>query len=120
MKKPTIYHACLLGLTTLLTACQSTPTAPVIQRPNQIFETTGLGKSKVVAQKNAIHSANLQCGRLQNPVVISDRTTYNGVLDENLGRVVDKATTVLTGILGNKTSIARDDDYEYHIQFRCE
>ncbi|ELA08679.1 hypothetical protein MOMA_08976 [Moraxella macacae 0408225] len=106
--------------TCLLSACQNMPTAPVIQRPNQIFETTGFGKNKALAQKHALDSANAKCGRLQNPVVISDKISYNGVLDENLGRVVDKATTVLTGLLGNKTSIARDDDYEYYIRFRCK
>lgn len=107
-------------LTIGLTACQTTTTSPIIQRENKLFETTGLGKTKIIAQQNAINSANAQCGRLQSPIVVTDEVKYNGVLDENLGRVADKAISVLGGILGSKTSIARDDDYEYKISFRCE
>lgn len=107
-------------LTVVLTACQTTPTSPIMQRENKVFETTGLGKSKVIAQQNAINSANVQCGRLQKPIVVTDEVKYNGVLDENLGRVADKAVGVLSGILGHKTSISQNDDYEYKISFRCE
>lgn len=103
-----------------LTACQTTPTTPVIQRENKVFETTGLGKTKVIAKQNAVNSANAQCGRLSTPIVITDNVQYNGVLDESLGRVVDQATTVIGGILGKTTSIARDDDYEYTINFKCQ
>ncbi len=38
-----------LACAIILSACQSTQTAvPVIQRPNNLLETTGLGKTKVV------------------------------------------------------------------------
>ncbi|MFW2177373.1 MULTISPECIES: hypothetical protein [unclassified Moraxella] len=103
----------------LLTACQSTPTnLPVIQRPNNVFETTGLGKTSTIAKTNAINYATQQC-RNHSPIVLSDTTKYNGVLDEGLGRIADQAMGVIGGIFGNKASIARDDDYEYTITFRC-
>lgn len=104
-----------------LTACQSTPSAiPVIERPNKVFETTGLGKTKAIAQVNALGYAKKQCSGLSAPVILTDSYKYNGVLGEGAGRVADQAISVIGGIFGNKTSIARDDDYEYTITFRCQ
>ncbi|WP_436405408.1 hypothetical protein [Faucicola atlantae] len=110
-----------LACAIILSACQSTQTAvPVIQRPNNLLETTGLGKTKVAAQTNALNYARQQCRR-RTPIVLSDTYRYNGVLDENVGRVADQAIGVLGGMVGmKKTSIARDDDYEYTITFRCQ
>lgn len=113
-----LYLSAILGTVSVLTACQTTPTAPVLQRPNHVFETTGLGKSKIAAQQSAISNAKQQCG-YKNPIILSDKVQYNGILDENMGRVVDRATTVVGGIFGKRTSIARDDDYEYTITFNC-
>lgn len=118
--KKTISTIALASCVTLLSACQSTPTGPVIQRANNTFETTGLGKTKILAQQQAINNAKKQCGGFKNPVILTDNATYNGVLGENTGRILDQATTVLGGILGSKASIARDDDYEYHITFNCQ
>lgn len=112
----TITLASMMGLT----ACQSTPsTLPVIQRPNSVFETTGLGKTKQLAKTQAISYATQQC-RGKSPIVLTDDYKYNGVLDEGLGRVADQAIGVLGGLIGSKKSIARDDDYEYTITFRCQ
>lgn len=110
-----------LACAIILSACQSTQTAvPVIQRANNLLETTGLGKTKVAAQTNALNYARQQCRR-RTPIVLSDTYRYNGVLDENMGRVADQAIGVLGGMVGmKKTSIARDDDYEYTITFRCQ
>lgn len=118
--KQSLFIVSVMSSVLLLTACQTTPNAPVIQRENKVFETTGLGKTKVIAKQNAVNSANAQCGRLSTPIVVKDSMQYNGVLDENLGKVVDKATTVIGGILGKSTSIARDDDYEYTMSFKCQ
>ena len=110
-----------LACAIILSACQPTQTAvPVIQRPNNLLETTGLGKTKVAAQTNALNYARQQCRR-RTPIVLSDTYRYNGVLDENMGRVADQAIGVLGSMVGmKKTSIARDDDYEYTITFRCQ
>lgn len=103
-----------------LTACQSTPSnLPVIQRANNVLETTGLGKSKNIAKTNAIGYATQQC-RGKSPIVLTDDYKYNGVLDEGLGRAADQAIGVLGGLIGTKKTLARDDDYEYTITFRCQ
>ena len=103
-----------------LTACQSTPTAPVMQRADSTFETTGLGNTKVQAQKNALESAKHTCG-MRQPIVLTNNVTYNGVLDERTGRMIDQVGTVVGAVLGAKSpDLSRDDDYEYTITFRCQ
>lgn len=103
-----------------LTACQSTPTAPVMARADNTFETTGLGSSKAKAQQNALNSAKKQCG-LKTPIILTDTSTYNGVIDEKMGRVIEQGVGVVGAIFGTDTpNLTRDDDYEYHIKFRCQ
>ncbi len=104
----------------VLSACQSTPTAPVIQRNNATFETTGLGTTKALAQKHALDSAKKQCG-MRSPIILSDQVHYNGVLDEKTGRLIDQGVAIVGTVLGTKTpSLSRDDDYEYRISFKCQ
>ena len=67
-----------------MTACQSTPTAPVIQRADSTYETTGLGKTKIQAQENALASAKKTCGSRQ-AVIVKDEVRYNGVFNEKTG-----------------------------------
>lgn len=69
----------VVGLVLGLSACQSTPSAPVLKRADNTFETTGLGDSKVNAQKNALESAKKQCGT-KTPIILSDTTTYHGMV----------------------------------------
>lgn len=105
---------------TALTACQSTPTAPVMARADSTFETTGLGSSKVKAQQNALNSAKKQCGS-KTPIILADSSTYHGVIDEKMGRVIEQGVGVVGAIFGTDTpNLTRDDDYEYHIKFRCQ
>jgi len=102
-----------------LSACQSTPTnLPVLQRANNTLETTGLGKSKNIAKVNALHIATEQC-RGKSPIVLTDSYQYNGVLDENMGRAADQAIGMIGSVFGSKKTLARDDDYEYTMTFRC-
>ena len=118
-KKPvTIAGIMLVALT--LTACQTTPSSPVIQRADSTYETTGLGDTKVKAQQNAIASADKTC-RSKQVIVVKDTVKYNGVLDERMGRMVGQAGAVLGTILGTGSpELSRDDDYEYTINFRCK
>jgi hypothetical protein len=110
----------LLAGTLGLTACQTTPTSPVMQRANSTYETTGLGKTKVQAQQNALNSAKKSCG-MRQPIIINDSVKFNGVLDERTGRMVEQAGSVLGAVLGTRTpNLSRDDDYEYTINFRCQ
>ena len=110
----------ILAGTLGLSACQSTPTAPVMQRANSTYETTGLGDSKVQAQQNALNSAKKTCG-IRKPIVLNDTVKYNGVLDERTGRMVEQVGSVVGAVFGAKTpNLSRDDDYEYTINFRCQ
>lgn len=101
-----------------LSACQSTSTStsPVIQRANSTYETTGVSSTKIKAQQNALDSAKKTCGSRQ-VIVVNDTTKYNGILGERTGRVIDQ----IGGIFGKtSTDTARNDDYEYMINFRCQ
>lgn len=105
----------------LLSACQNTPaTAPVLKRADQSFETTGLGKTKAIAKQNALNAAQKQC-KTRTPTILADTATYNGVLDEKTGRMIEQGVGVIGAVLGTKTpNLARDDDHEYTIRFVCQ
>ena len=124
--KPSLLKIPTLKITTTalvaavsLSACQSTPTnLPVLQRATNTRETTGLGKSKNTAKLNALRIATVQC-RGKSPIVLTDSYQYNGVLDENMGRAADQAIGMIGSVFGSKKTLARDDDYEYTITFKC-
>lgn len=104
----------------MMVGCQTTPTTPVMQRVNQVYETTGFGSSKVKAQRMALANAKSTCG-IKSPIILTDKITYNGVLDERTDRVIQKAGQIATSVLGlGKASLASDEDYEFAITFRCE
>lgn len=103
-----------------LTACQSTPTAPVIQRADSTYETTGLGKTKIQAQENALASAKKTCVSRQ-AVIVKDEVRYNGVFNEKTGRMIDQMGSIAGAVLGTGSpNLSRDDDFEYDISFRCQ
>ncbi len=103
-----------------LSACQSTPSSPVIQRADSTYETTGLGDTKIQAQQNAINSANKTC-RSRQVIVVKDTVKYNGILNERTGRMVGQAGAVIGSIFGTGSpELSRNDDYEYTINFRCQ
>lgn len=109
----------IISMAGILTACQST-TAPVVKRSDMSYETIGLGKSKVIAQKDAISTAKRQC-LMRTPIVIDDKLTYHGVLGEQADKTIDKGIAIVGAVLGTKTpTLSADDDYEYYIKFRCE
>ena len=104
----------------LLSACQSTPSSPVIQRANSIYETTGIADTKVKAQQNAIDSAQKTC-RSKQVIIVDDNVKYNGILNERTGRMVGQVGAVVGSIFGTGTpDLSRSDDYEYTINFRCQ
>ena len=103
-----------------LSACQSTPSSPVIQRANSIYETTGIADTKVKAQQNAIDSAQNTC-RSKQVIIVDDNVKYNGILNERTGRMVGQVGSVVGSIFGTGTpDLSRNDDYEYKINFRCQ
>ncbi|MBE0441258.1 MAG: hypothetical protein ACTH7W_09090 [Psychrobacter sp.] len=104
-----------------LSACQSTtPSAPVIQRADSIYETTGIADTKVNAQQIALDNAQKTC-RSKQVIIVDDTVTYNGILNERTGRMVGQVGAVVGSVLGTGTpDLSRDDDYEYMINFRCQ
>ncbi|KAA0926185.1 hypothetical protein FQ082_07970 [Psychrobacter sp. ANT_H56B] len=103
-----------------LSACQTTPSSPVIQRANSIYETTGIANTKIKAQQNALDSAKTTC-RGKQVIIVEDQVKYNGILNESTGRMIGQASAVLGTILGTGSpNLSRDDDYEYMISFRCQ
>lgn len=103
-----------------LSACQSTPSSPVIQRANSIYETTGIGVTKVKAQQNAIDSADKTC-RGKQVIIVEDKVKYNGILNERTGRMIGQMGSVVGSVLGTGSpDLSRNDDYEYTINFRCQ
>ncbi len=110
----------ILASALVLSACQSTPSSPVIQRANSIYETTGIADTKVKAQQNAIDSAQKTC-RSKQVIIVDDNVKYNGILNERTGRMVGQVGSVVGSIFGTGTpDLSRDDDYEYTINFRCQ
>lgn len=106
----------------MLTACTTMPNATnAIQRENNQFEVTGLGKSSTLAMNNAISAANKTC-RNSSPVVVNEKPKYNGIGDEKTGRLIEQAASVVGVLTGSKNSkgISRDDDYEMTLTFYCK
>ena len=122
--KKTLVLSSLIGFA-FLTACATTPNNSLaIQKENNLYEVTGLGKSNIIAKNNAISAANKTCGSRATPVLVDEKTNYNGalkgVVDEQTGQMIQAAATVLGTIAGRNTDIARDDDYQTVLTFRCQ
>ncbi|WP_227674558.1 hypothetical protein [Psychrobacter jeotgali] len=116
----TLFLTGALATALTLSACQSTPSSPVIQRDNATYETTGLGATKVKAQQNAIDSANKAC-RGKQVIVLNDKVVYNGILNERTDRMIGQVGSVVGSVFGTGSpNLSRDDDYEYTINFRCQ
>ncbi|MEG2434134.1 MAG: hypothetical protein RSB25_21085, partial [Acinetobacter sp.] len=62
MMKKTIAFSGLAISALLLTACASNPTALAVQKENNQYEVTGLGKNQLTSKNNAITAANKACG----------------------------------------------------------
>ncbi len=108
----------------LLTACASNPTSTAaIQKENNQFEVTGVGKTNLIAKNNAVDAANKTCKR-STAIVVDEKTNYNGVLkgvvDEDTGKMVEAAASVIGSISGKNASFAKDDDYQTTLTFYCK
>lgn len=113
-----------IAATLVLTACASNPSETLaIQKPNNQYEVSGLGKSQIIAKNNAITAANKTCGKKAAPVLIDEKTEYNGALkgvfDEKTGQMVSAAASVLGSVIGKNTTIEKETDYQTTITFSC-
>ena len=108
-----------------LTACASNPTQSLaIQKADNQYEVTGLGKSQIIAKNNAVNAANKTCGKKASPVVSNEKTDYNGalkgVLDEETGKMITAAAGVLGSVMGKSNGIEKDTDYQTTLTFSCK
>jgi uncharacterized protein (DUF2252 family) len=115
--------AAILG-SILLSACATTPTSStVIQKENNQFEVTGLGKTSIISKNNAVAAANKTC-KNSTPIVVSEKTEYNGslkgVVDDQTGQMIQAAADVIGSIAGTNTSISKDTDYQTVVTFYCK
>ncbi len=118
--KEAMWPVATLAALLTLSACQTTPLTPVFQRENALYETTGIAETKSQAQQNALRAADKTCRRKQ-AIIVEDKFIYNGVLSPFTGRMITKVGTVVSSFMGTEApKLARDDDYEYNIQFRCQ
>ena len=111
--------------TVMLTACASNPTQTLaIQKENNQYEVTGLGKSQIISKNNAITAANKTCGNRAAPVLVDEKSQYQGALkgvfDEKTGQMVSAAASVLGSVIGTKTTIEKDTDYQTTLTFTCK
>ncbi|NNP69220.1 hypothetical protein [Acinetobacter sp. Ac_5812] len=123
--KKTLIMSLVGGLALGLTACASTPTNTLaIQKENNQYEVTGVGKTNLIAKNNAVSAAQKTCTRNTSPVVVDEKTAYQGVLkgvvDEQTGKMVEAAAGVIGTFTGKNTSLARDDDYQTTLTFYCK
>ncbi len=118
----------LLGLASLalfMTACTTTPTQSLaIQKANNQYEVTGLGKSQLISKNNAITAANSTCGKNAAPVLVEEKSEYNGalkgVVDEQTGKMITAAAGVLGSVMGKSNAIEKDTDYQTVLTFTCK
>lgn len=110
----------------LLSACASNaPTKSLaIQKPNNQYEVTAVGKTSLAAKNNAISAANSTCGRNASPIIVDEKSGYNGALkgvfDEKTGQMVQAAAGILGSITGSNTDISKEDDYQTILTFTCQ
>ena len=107
-----------------LTACASSPTQTLaIQKENNQYEVTGIGKSQIIAKNNAIAAANNTCGKRAAPVLIDEKTQYtgalNGVVNEQTGQIITAAAGVIGSVFGTGNSLEKDSDYQTTLTFSC-
>lgn len=123
--KKIIVASAMSGVVLLLGACATTPKNTLaVQKENNQFEVTGIGKTNLIAKNNAITAAQKTCSKNTTPVVVDEKTTYNGVLkdvvSEKTGQMVEAAAGVIGTLTGKNASLAKDDDYQTTLTFYCK
>ena len=109
----------------LFTACASNPTQTLaIQKADNQYEVTGLGKDQITAKNNAITAANSTCGKNAAPILVNEKNEYNGALkgvfDEKTGKMITAAAGVLGSVMGKNYGIEKDTDYQTTLTFSCK
>ncbi len=104
-----------------LVACASQPTSSLaIQKENNQYQVSGIGKDKLTAQNNATKAAQATCKRGTSPIVTKQNVEYSGVVDEKTGKVINQAGSIAGILLGKEVSISQDTDYNITLDFYCK
>lgn len=116
---------CVVGASVLsiaaLVGCQTTETTTLaMQKENNQYQITGIGKDKLTAQNNAVKAAQKTCSRGTSPVVTNEAVQYNGVVDEKTGKMINQAGTIAGVFLGKDVNISQDTDYQVTLDFYCK
>lgn len=124
MNKTLMNIGSVFSAAVLLSACASNPTETLaIQKPDNQYEVSGLGKTQIIAKNNAIAAANKTCGKNSAPVLLDEKAQYNGalkgVVDEQTGQLIHAASSVLGSVIGTKNTLERDTDYQVTLSFSC-
>lgn len=105
----------------LATGCATQPTASLaIQKDNNQYQVTGMGKDKISAQNNAVKAAQQTCKRGTAPIVTNQSTQYNGIVDEQTGKIIHQAGSIAGIFLGKDVNIQQDTDYNITLDFYCK
>jgi len=112
--KKIILASAMSGVVLLLGACATTPKNTLaVQKENNQFEVTGIGKTNLIAKNNAITAAQKTCSKNTTPVVVDEKTTYNGVLkdvvSEKTGQMVEAAAGVIGDFLLERQKFNHED-----------
>lgn len=123
--KKNIAIAGAAALTLFLSACASTPSNSLaIQKADNQYEVTGIGKTALIAKNNAIEAAAKTCGSKATAIVSDEKTEYQGalkgVVSDETGKMIQAAASVLGSISGTNSGINQDSDYQTVLTFSCK
>ena len=123
--KKNIAIAGAAALTLLLSACASTPNNSLaIQKADNQYEVTGIGKTALIAKNNAIEAAAKTCGSKATAIVSDENTdsqgALKGVVRGDTGKMIQAAASVLGSISGTNSGINQDSDYQTILTFSCK
>ena len=109
----------------LLTACSSNPTHSLaIQKPNQQYEVTGVGKTALDAKNNAIRAANSTCGS-RSAIMVAEKPSYHGIFKDvvsaETGQMIEAAAEVIGGLANSSLAgLNKNDRYQNTLTFYCQ
>lgn len=113
------------SLTLILSACASMPSQSLaMQKPNNQYEVTGVGKTALLAKNNAVLAANKTCGKYA-AIVTNETSNYNGVFKDvgnaNTGQMIETAAEVIGIFSGNSLGgLNKEDRYQSTLDFYCQ
>ena len=97
--KKNIVMAGTAAVILLLSACASTPSNSLaIQKADNQYEVTGIGKTALISKNNAIEAAAKTCGSKATAIVSDEKTEYQGalkgVVSDETGKMINRKSVV--------------------------